>query len=88
MDYEAYQKKQFLRFEGICKHCGECCGSRDGDSCANLATDTATGKCFCMNYENRLGPQKTLSGKAFNCVTIREIAKHGHLRPNCAYNNK
>ena len=84
--YEIYQEEQFQRFEGICKRCGECCGSQDGDPCVNLARDTITGRYYCRDYENRLAPQKTASDRIFNCVAIRNIIKLGLLRPNCAYN--
>jgi len=84
--YKAHQKEQFRKFEGLCRCCGECCGSQDGEACANLALDQATGRYYCKDYENRLGPQKTTGGRYFNCVLIRDIAKHRHLRPNCAYN--
>jgi len=86
LQYEIYQKEEFRRFEDICKRCGECCGSQDGDPCLNLAKDEATGKYYCKVYENRLGPQRTVSGRVFNCVSISDVMKQGHLRPNCAYN--
>lgn len=84
--YNEYQRTQFQKFEGICKKCGECCGSKDRDPCAKLIIDPATGKCHCMDYDNRLGSQKTQSGKIFDCVTIRDIAKRNGLRVECAYN--
>lgn len=84
--YEIYQKEKLERFEGICKRCGECCGSQDGDPCVNLAKDAVTGKYNCKIYENRLGLQRTVSGKIFNCVPIRDVVRQDLLRPNCAYN--
>lgn len=84
--YETYQKQQFQRFEDVCRRCGECCGSEDGDPCVNLAKDKATEKYYCKIYENRLGPQRTASGKIFNCVLINAFIKWNDLRPNCAYN--
>ena len=84
--YEAYQREKFRRFEGACRRCGECCGSRDGDPCLNLARDEAAGKYYCRVYGDRLGPQKTVSGIPFNCVPISDIIRTACLRPNCAYN--
>jgi len=85
--YEDSQEELFERYEGVCRRCGECCGAADGDPCANLGRDASTGLYFCRDYANRLGPQKTVSGKIFNCVPIRDIIKQGLLRPGCAYNN-
>ena len=84
--YEYYQKDQFEKFEGTCSCCGECCGSRDGDPCADLARDMTTGKYFCRTYEGRLGPRVTLSGRMFACGPIRSIVEQGLLRADCAYN--
>ena len=83
--YDISQKEKFERFEGTCKRCGECCGSQDGDPCVNLTKDI-TGRYYCKIYEDRFGPQKTASGKIFNCIPIGDVMKHGLLRPNCAYN--
>lgn len=79
------EKKRFA-FESVCKRCGECCGLVDGDPCVNLKK-YKEGAYYCTVYDERLGIQKTVSGKIFNCVYIREIIKHGCLRPNCAYND-
>lgn len=86
LKYEIHEKEQLRRFEDICKRCGECCGSRDGNPCTNLAQDAATEKYYCKIYEDRLGPQRTASGRVFNCISIGDIKKLGHLRPSCAYN--
>lgn len=85
--YEIYQKEQLQEFEDICKRCGECCGSQDGDPCVNLAKDETIGKYYCKVYENRFGPQMTIGGKIFNCVPAREVIRRGRLKPNCAYNS-
>ena len=87
MEYEKYieyQEEEFQRYESICQRCGACCGSKDGDHCANLAKDSA-GKYYCKVYETRFGPQKTISGKWFNCTPIREVIVHEGARPGCAY---
>ena len=82
--YENYHALALERFESACRRCGECCGSLDGDPCVNLGKNS-DGTCYCKDYENRLGPQRTRSGKIFECVPIRQIMKEGHLRPNCSY---
>ena len=86
ISYRLCQEEYFSKFEGKCNRCGACCGSQDGDPCKNLAQDEASGKYYCKVYDKRLGPQETKSGKAFNCVPIREIAKLGLLRRECGYN--
>jgi len=85
--YEANQKEKFLKFEAICKRCGACCGSEDTEPCINLAREAKTGTYYCKDYENRIGLQKTASGKPFHCIPIRELIAHNLLRPNCAYRN-
>jgi len=84
LQYEIRQEEESKKFEGACKHCGECCGALDGEACANLAKHPA-GTSYCKVYETRLGLQKTVGGKIFNCVPIRELARQGRLRPGCAY---
>jgi uncharacterized cysteine cluster protein YcgN (CxxCxxCC family) len=81
--YSEYASGKEEEFESICKRCGECCGSLD-DPCRNLAK-MDNGTYFCKDYSNRLGPQKTVSGKYFNCIPIREYISRDTLRPNCAY---
>jgi len=87
-EYVRYQEEQFLAYEKICRRCGVCCGSEDGDSCANLAKDN-DGKFYCKEYEIRFSKeQHTLSGKTFHCVPIREIVANCGARPGCAYEKK
>ena len=86
MDARSYQEYMALKeveFEGLCKRCGLCCGSAD-DPCEKLVSAT-DGKYYCMDYNNRLGQQRTVSGHVFNCVSIREHISKGTLRPGCAY---
>lgn len=78
------QKEQLLEYEGRCGYCGECCGAYGPDPCANLIK-RPDGRYQCSVYDNRLGPQKTLSGKLFNCVAIRDVIKFGVSYRNCAY---
>jgi hypothetical protein len=83
--YQRYQEEQLGRFEEICARCGRCCGSDDGDPCANLIASPAAGKYYCRVYPSRFGPQRTVSGKTFTCVPIRGLIKIGALREGCAY---
>jgi hypothetical protein len=69
-------------FEDLCKRCGACCGAQD-DPCSNLVEQDGT--YFCRAYTGRLGPQRTVSGKEFNCVPIRTHIAQGSLRAGCAY---
>jgi len=87
MDKNLYNKKQeelSAEYESICICCGACCGLSDGDPCVNLVKDIS-GKYFCQVYDKRLGKQRTVSGKEFNCVTIRDVLRFGPVYPGCAY---
>ncbi|MFH1878658.1 MAG: hypothetical protein ABH883_07630 [Candidatus Omnitrophota bacterium] len=84
--YEKYLLSGELQFEARCVRCGECCGAMD-DPCANLVK-LQDNTYYCRDYANRLGPQKTLSGVPFNCVSIREHIGKGSLRQNCAYRRR
>ena len=84
-DYVNYQDFKKAQHESLCKRCGNCCGVKDKDPCVNLIK-TKSGKYFCIDYENRLGEQKTISGKTINCVPIRKILHKTWLgRNECAY---
>lgn len=81
-------KEREESYEAVCVRCGACCGAYDGDPCARLRKD-ATGAFFCDDYDNRLGPQKTVGGKRFNCVYVKDIMRYrwqGDSR--CAYKKK
>lgn len=82
--YFSKQKEQLSKYEALCHRCGNCCGVRDGDPCVNLAKDSQN-KYYCKNYHQRLGGQVTVSGKKFNCVPIRDLAKFDAPYPDCAY---
>ncbi len=88
MDSEIYTKYMAAKeedFESLCKKCGECCGVSD-DPCSRLmAADDGTHAC--NDYHERLGAQKTASGKTFTCVPIREHIAARSIRPMCAYKN-
>jgi hypothetical protein len=82
--YASETARKANEFESICRRCGACCGSEDGDPCRNLVKDK-NGRYECRIYQNRLGPQETVSGKIFKCVEIREMIARGCVRENCAY---
>ena len=84
--YENLMEDKMKSFESRCKRCGECCGSRDGDPCENLVLES-NGTYHCTAYIDRLGIQKTISGKTFNCVPIRTVMEKGALSLNCVYNS-
>lgn len=90
MDKDLYSKKQremLSDYESICLCCGACCGVVGADPCENLAKGQ-DGKYFCRVYEHRLGKQKTVSGKEFNCVPIRDVLRFGPVYPGCGYLKK
>ncbi|MBF0387650.1 MAG: hypothetical protein HQL20_07320 [Candidatus Omnitrophica bacterium] len=71
-------------WEARCHNCGACCGAFE-DPCEHLHIGRE-GASTCLVYEQRLGPQRTVSGQIFNCVNIRE--KSGQSWPgdhHCAY---
>jgi len=78
--YAAYQEDEFHDLEAKCR----CCGSEDKDPCENLAHDPDN-NYYCRIYNTRLGLQKTVSGKIFNCVSINELIRRGSLKEVCAY---
>ncbi|MDD5438848.1 MAG: hypothetical protein PHS37_01520 [Candidatus Omnitrophica bacterium] len=77
-------KKGYQDFENLCRRCGSCCGAHDGDPCANLVRD-GEDRYLCRVYDRRFGIQKTMSGKVFTCIDIRELIKEKQLRPECGY---
>jgi uncharacterized cysteine cluster protein YcgN (CxxCxxCC family) len=85
--YEAYKLKKEKELESLCVRCGACCGAFDQDPCVHLKT-AKDGKYFCDIYENRLGRQKTVSGKSFECVRIEENLREFDPYPSCAYGKR
>jgi len=81
--YSRKQEEDLIKHEAMCKRCGACCGASDGDPCEHLKQDEA-GKFFCPIYDNRLGTHKTISGKLFACVPIRELRQNLPSK-NCVY---
>lgn len=88
MDEQKYNiniKKTREDFESLCKRCGACCGAGD-DPCINLKR-VNNGSFNCLTYGSHLGFQITISGKAFNCVSIREHIQNETLPKGCGYSN-
>ena len=83
--YESHLKETFIKYDSICRRCGKCCGT-DNDPCVNLTLEE-NGKYKCLVYENRLGPQKTISKKFFTCVPIKDNIRTGFSNLTCAYIN-
>ena len=82
--YLEKQKELQKSYEARCQRCGACCGAYDGDPCSNLGED-AMNTYYCREYEARLGLQKTISGKTFTCVPIREVLKFDSVHLLCVY---
>lgn len=88
MDEKALEQKQaeeLARYESLCKCCGVCCGAKDNDPCIHLKEKDA-GRYYCDTYDNRFGLQKTVGGKEFTCVMIRDVIKFGVRYEGCGYN--
>lgn len=86
MDQTVYlqkQKENQEAYEFQCKRCGTCCGALGEDPCACLERGM-NGKYYCRVYLNRIGLQKTVSGKEFHCVLIRDLGPNLPFK-ECAY---
>jgi hypothetical protein len=82
-EYLKEQNRQLEKYEALCRHCGVCCGAGI-DPCANLVKGQDS-RYYCTIYRFRIGQQKTVSGKSFNCVSIRDVLKFDPPNPDCAY---
>jgi hypothetical protein len=71
-EYIHRQEEESREYEARCLRCGACCGSLDGDPCTCLRREE-NGKYFCSVYDYRIGMHKTVSGKQFACVPIRDL---------------
>lgn len=85
IQYEQKQTAQFYDHESLCRRCGECCGAGGLDPCAKLKKHM-NGEYFCDDYANRHSLQKTVSGRYFTCVDIRDVNRFGVYYKNCGYN--
>lgn len=83
--YELKQENEEAAYESLCRRCGVCCGSRDNDPCVHLVAQ-ADGTFICGTYTNRFGLRKTVTGKEFTCVMIRDVLKFGVRYDGCGYN--
>jgi hypothetical protein len=83
--YWQKQKESEDNYESRCKRCGACCGAPGQDACARLRCD-GDGKYYCSVYAERIGLQKTVSGKEFHCVLIRDLGPNLPYK-SCAYFN-
>jgi hypothetical protein len=71
-EYQHWLKEQEDRWEALCGHCGACCGVGEDDPCEHLRGGKK-GEYYCSIYTNRFGEHRTVNGKIFNCVPIRQI---------------
>ncbi len=71
-------------FDGLCKHCGVCCGSEDGDPCIYLEKK-GNEKYYCRIYPFRLGYRITVKGNRFRCIPIDEAIRYPHIKKVCVY---
>jgi hypothetical protein len=71
--------------ESICRRCGICCGSDDGDPCVQLRQNKK-GEFHCAIYSERFGLRKTVKGNFFMCIPIeRALKNRPELKEICAY---
>jgi len=82
--YNNKQAEQLQEYEALCKRCGKCCGAGTSEPCSNLAV-YHDGKFYCKSYQNRLGMQRTVSGRVFTCVDIRDVLAKGIPHEGCGY---
>ncbi|NOZ22175.1 MAG: hypothetical protein GXP25_13940 [Planctomycetes bacterium] len=69
--------------EDRCRRCGVCCGATDGHPCEHLVRN---GKQYrCEIYPYRFGPHKTVTGRHFTCVPVRDVIRTGGGHPGCVY---
>ena len=89
MDNAAYIHKQTAEqdaYEARCKSCGICCGADGTDPCVHLQKRD-NGTYFCDTYQTRFGVQKSVSGREFTCVMIRDVIAFGVRYEGCGYND-
>lgn len=86
--YKKLQRDNEASWEALCKRCGACCGSVEGDPCEHLV-QSKSGEYLCNVYENRFGTHKTISGETIRCVDIRNIlSREWPGSQHCGYKNK
>jgi len=80
--FDAWQQKQLEAWESLCGRCGACCGLAEGDPCEHLVQDSL-GKYQCNVYANRFGIRRSISGREFKCVPIRDILHLSWIGDQC-----
>jgi hypothetical protein len=70
------------RWEALCGRCGACCGAVEGDPCEHLL-GSKKGEYYCSIYQNRFGEHRTVSGKVFKCVPIKQIIHNSWPGDEC-----
>ena len=88
MDDIAYRERQraaFAAHEAKCRSCGTCCGANGDDPCSQLRS-RSDGSYYCATYPTRFGVQRTVSGREFTCVMIRDVIAFGVRYEGCGYN--
>ncbi len=83
LEYLEKQKTIQECYEARCKRCGSCCGALGDDPCSRLVREP-DGKYSCSVYAQRIGLQRTVTGKEFHCVPIRDLGQNLPFR-GCAY---
>ncbi|MCM8790338.1 MAG: hypothetical protein NC938_01365 [Candidatus Omnitrophica bacterium] len=83
-EYEKFLAQRESEYEALCRRCGECCGASGEDPCSNLVGDRH-GRYFCKSYSTRHGIQRTISGRTFMCVSIRDVIRSGAYYHGCPY---
>ncbi len=68
--YDTWLATRQEDWEARCRHCGACCGAFE-DPCVHLVM-TPEGHSRCLVYPARLGPHKTVGGRPFTCVHVRQ----------------
>lgn len=80
--YERLQVAQQTQWEAKCRRCGACCGAAEGDPCEHL-TALPQGGYACAIYANRFGERRTVKGRVFQCVPIRDILFESWAGDSC-----
>jgi hypothetical protein len=78
-----FPPEAFYRPE-LCRRCGVCCGSTDGEPCTELVA-LAEGGYHCRSYARRLGRRRTVTGRPFECVPIKTVIETLGGYPGCGY---
>ncbi len=84
-EYQKFLEQCQREWEARCSRCGACCGVVEGDPCEHLRR-FKKGGYYCSIYTERFGLHKTVGGRPFRCVPIRDILhKSWPGDQDCAY---